>query len=154
MPEKIRQLAEPLGRSDDFTGIDICQNEDTAFKLLEYSNRLEARNELIVIRSQRLQEIKRLKAITTSQHIEWMGFDCIAIGDWSLIEAGIFRSPDYYRSWRSKINKYGLFDDAAYIPTYAAAYEEAVAKGISEPLAKESNIFFKIAVEVGKIKGV
>jgi hypothetical protein len=147
MPPDILPLADALKRENtDLTGIDVCKNEDAAFSLLEYSNRRKIANELIVIRSPTLETIKGSVEIT--KPIDWLGFDCVALGEWSLISEGVFARPDHYHVWISRLNKFGLFDDASLILAYADAYDNAVLKNISEPLGKGS----RMAVEVGRFQ--
>jgi len=146
LPPDIRRLAEALKRDNsDSTGIDVCKNEDMALSLLEYSNRGENANELIVVRSPFLEKIKG--SVDISKPVDWLGFDCVALGEWSLIAEGVFAKTDYYREWIGRLNKFGLFDDPALVPAYAEAYESAVLQNISEPLGRGP----RIAIEVGRL---
>ena len=150
IPEGLQRLACAVrDSSHDFTGIDLCQDIDAARNLLQYSNRKVDANELIAVRSPQLKKIKGVVNIDFSA--EWMGYDFVAAGEWSLIAAGVFRDPGYYSSWIPKLNRYGLFDDPALCSDYVSAYERAVAEGKSEPIAPESAGLGKLAVQVGRV---
>lgn len=148
MPEKIRDLTVGI-TSKDFSGIDLCQNLRAAQELLHYSNRNSVANELVVVRSDALNVVKG--CIEVEQSVEWMGFDFVALGEWSLIEAGLFRHQDYYENWLPLVNRFGLFDDPLLLSDYVATYQEAAAIAKSEPIAPSGEGFGQLAIEVGRL---
>jgi hypothetical protein len=136
--------------SNDFTGIDVCQDSDMANRLLEYSNRVSASNELIAVRAPLLQPVKGLTK--TNLPIAWLGYDFVRLGEWSLIAGGLFMYPQSYSGWLAQINQFGLFDDDSALANYEKAYEAAVAQGRSEPLGSADSSLGTIAVEVGRVQ--
>jgi hypothetical protein len=150
-PEGVWLLARALKDSSrDFSGIDVSQDEKVASKLLEYSNRNGIANELIALRSPELEAVKG--TVTSDLSMDWMGYDFVAFGEWSLIEAGLFRHPEYYSGWLPKLNQYGLFDDPDLLADYGATYERAAAEGRSEPIAPKSAGLGILAIEVGRVR--
>jgi len=148
VPENVRALAAALIHNRrDFTGVDVCQETEVASKLLEYSNRNRKTNELIAVRSDALAELKGVIQVDCA--VNWIGYDILATGEWSLIAEGVFRNPKYYSPWVPMLNRFGLLDDYALLPKYVADYESAMAAGQSEPTAPKSaglGVFF---VEIG-----
>jgi hypothetical protein len=151
MPTDVRSFADRVKRnSHDLTRVDVCQDVDAAFALLQYSNRKGVRNELIALRSTPLAEVKGTFEATVA--LEWIGYDCVAVGEWSLIGQGFFRAPGHYSGWKQKINKFGLFDNVSLCEEFARVYQKAAEEGISEPVAPASAGSGVLAIEVAKVK--
>jgi hypothetical protein len=149
-PAEVRKLAIALkNTNEDLISVTLCRDAAVASLLLKYSNRRQHFNELIVVRSPELEAIKG--AIDIDASVEWLGYDVMALGDFSLIAGGIFVDPQCYARWALKINCFGLFADSGCVEDYIAAYDEAVAKGVSEPLAPAEAGFPRIAIEVGRL---
>jgi hypothetical protein len=147
----VRELARGIHEANhDLTGITVCRDAEVASVLLKHANRRGLANELIVVRSPQLDVIKG--TVDINWPIEWLGYDVMGLGEWSLISNGLFIDPEYYARWVPQINRFGLFDDCSFVEEYIAAYEEAVAKGKSEPLAPLESGFPRIAVELGRVK--
>lgn len=149
LPRNVKSDLARLKRND-FSGIDLCQDIAVASRLLTYSNRSSLRNELIVIRSPSLAALKG--CVETELAVEWVGFDVFALGEWSLISHGIFLHPDKYPDWRVQLNCHGLFNDPSLTSPYSLAYEEAVARGYSEPIAPKSSGLGILSVEIGRVR--
>jgi hypothetical protein len=132
----------------DFTGIDLCKDLDMAFAMLEYSNRLTPRNELIVVRSKRLAEIKGEFDFDDSQ-CTWIGYDIIALGYWSLLHDGLFTSPSTFIGWEKMINNFGLFSSPEYADEYVQAYEDASLKGNVEEIP--DRVYGIDVIEIGQL---
>lgn len=149
-PQTIVQLAKEINnKNDDVTGIEVCQDIAVAHELLSYSNRHMNNNELVAVRATALNDFKG--TMDTMLRVEWIGFDFVALGEWSLIANGMFMYPEDYSAWFERINRFGLFDDAALLRDYALAYEEAVKADRSEPLAPSSAGIKIAAIEVGRV---
>jgi len=149
IPRNIKKDVSLL-KSTDFTGLDLCRDATVASRLLTYSNRSAIRNELIVVRSQSLAATKGYVEIEAS--VEWIGFDYFALGEWSLISHGLFVYPDEYPEWRTRINRFGLFDDPSLLTAYSLAYEQAAARQHSEPTAPKSSGLDIISMEIGRVR--
>jgi hypothetical protein len=149
-PEDVRMLGTTLRNSNrDFTGIDLCRDEEAASKLLAYSNRSAPSNELIVVRCPELENVNGASKINCT--VDWMGYDVVAIGEWSLIAEGVFRNPEYFSKWLPRINPFGLLTDPAAIAEYISTYESAIATGQAEPVAPKSAGLGISPIEIGTI---
>jgi hypothetical protein len=151
MPPEIARLAIAIkAKNNDFTGIDLCQDEQVALDLLAYANRDSVKNELIAVRSPLLDATKG--CIESDFQVEWLGFDFVALGDWSLISAGMFYFPERYSEWFDRANRIGLFDDPSLLAEYVQAYERDADAGYSEPIAPASAGLGRFAIEVGRLR--
>src|SRR5262245_65072313 len=112
------------GMKDDcveFSGIELARDFNVTRNLLEYSNRTAARNEIIAIRSEQLDEAKG--NFDTEIPIEWLGIDVVGEGEWSLIAGGLFAAAEHFPPWIGRINKSGLFDTPQAASEYERAYQ-------------------------------
>jgi hypothetical protein len=132
----------------DFTGIEICRERKLAEQILGYCNRESRRNELIAIASQALGEIKDV-TIPQDIAIEWIGFDVVALGHWSLLEDGLFVAPSYFARWHEEFNHNGLFDSPDHVEEFAMNYRSAAAKGGVEELPPE--VYGVAAIRIGRV---
>lgn len=128
-------------------GIKLCRDLETAIMLLNYSNKSKPVNELIVVRSEKLSEIKGTIDFDTSK-VSWIGYDAVDLGGFTLLEHGLFTAPAYFIEWKDLLNKFGLFSSSEMAWEYAEVYLDAAAKGIVEPVGP--NYEFD-AIEVGKV---
>ena len=80
LPANIGQAWQRIeeDNNDDFTGIKLSKDLDTAVALLNHSNHPEAANELIVVRSEKLTEIKGAIDFDESK-ISWTGYDVLLL---------------------------------------------------------------------------
>jgi hypothetical protein len=151
IPEEIAGMARIVrAKPSDFTGIDLCQDLTVASRLLAYSNRKATRNELIAVRSPSLKDIKG--EVDLGLNVEWVGFDFLALGEWSLILGGLFTHPEHYSAWTGRLNSFGLFNKASLLAEYSLAYDQAVAAEQSEPLAPDAAGYRRIAIEIGQVQ--
>src|SRR5262245_61928590 len=67
-----------------YSGLPIARDLAGALRLLKFSNRLEARNELIVLRSRELLR-RKPGPLACPSAISWLGIDPFCLGDWSLL---------------------------------------------------------------------
>jgi len=150
-PIQITRFASSLRPgNNDFTGIELCHDEKMAIQMLDYANRISNSNELIAVRSPSLAAIKG--TLESESPVEWIGFDFVALGDWSLIARGMFICPQRYSTLLARANRFGLFDDPSVLAEYMSAYERAVEAGQSEPIAPSSAGFETVSIEVGRVQ--
>lgn len=150
VPNNIRNLANTIkAQANDFSGIDLCQDADDALTLLNYSNRNANSNELIAVWASSLDSMKG--AIQSDLPVEWLGYDFVRLGEWSLIAAGVFMYPQNYPGWIEQLNHSGLFDNCSLLAAYMSDYEQAVAQNRSEPLGPASTSLGTIAIKIGRV---
>lgn len=149
LPSNIQQARQLIKSNNvDFTGIDLCKDWALTIELLEYSNRHFLANELIAIRSELLNEIKGVAYIDTLE-ISWVGYDIVSLGNWSLLYAGLFTSPEYFAEWQYLVNSCGLFSSPTHCSEYIQAYRIAAGQGVVEELP-DSPYGIDI-IEIGKV---
>ena len=136
-----------LMENNDFTGLKVSKVLADAEALLEYSNGNDSRNELIVLASDKLSEIKG-KVLISEAVVTWLGYDVFSFGDWSIIRNGVFASPESFSEWTSKINQFGLLDRPEGISSLVERYDEVSLMGHVEEIP-ESDVH---AIRIGLIK--
>ena len=116
---------------------------------MNHSNRLQAANELIAIRSEKLTEIKGAIDFDMST-VSWIGYDVLILGDFSLLREGLFTLPSSFPGWEERLNESGLFSSRALVDEYIRAYEAASLKGAIEQLPADTAYGIDM-VEVGRL---
>lgn len=136
-PDEIAALWRELYRtSRDATGLEVTQDLAVAERLQAFANRIVRVNEVIAVHSPTLAEIKGTFEVP-GEHLNWLGYDPILLGEWSLLQEGVFREPHLFSDWRGRLNPHGLFDEPAWVAEYAAAYAELAQDGLVERPAGE-----------------
>ena len=94
----------------EFANHCVVDDLEIAKRVLEFSNRDHAYNEIIAIYADRFAEgrIPVFDAPRTSVHL---GVDVFQDGFGSLIREGVFNRPDLFPDFVAKINENGLFDN-------------------------------------------
>jgi hypothetical protein len=110
------------------------------------------RNEVIAVRSQKLVELKKKSLALDSEEIDWLGFDFVSLGHWSLLAGGMFTSPSYFLRWEEYLNEHGLMSNESILREFARDYSAAAKKNGVEPIPEE--IYGLEAIEIGRIRGV
>jgi hypothetical protein len=133
-PPSICKLLRQIRQDNaNFTGIDLCRDYTVATALLEYSNRLEQRNEIIAVYSDALMNIQGLLAPFATPRLVPLGYDVVAIGGWSLLRDGLFVAPSYFERWLPSLTPHGLLDQVD-VAEFLHAYGTAAESGAVEPL--------------------
>jgi hypothetical protein len=150
VPSEVARIGKSLNKeANDFSGLILCRELDTALRLLSYCNRQGNNNELIAVRSPSLDETRG--TIKTNHSVEWLGYDFFAWGEWSLISEGLFMHPAHYATWTTRTNEFGLFDDSSWLIEYTSDYEKFVDQDLSEPIAPKESGLERIAIRVGRV---
>jgi hypothetical protein len=126
--QSIRDVIEVTNR--DLSGIKVLKSHQLAQEVLRHAG--EA-SEIIAIWSRELEELKG--AEPAGIDLTLLGFDCFAMGEWSVLRDGVYALPDHFTAFVLRLNEHGLSssedDCAAVFRTYIALS----AKDIVEPLA-------------------
>jgi hypothetical protein len=150
LPSELRNHLEQIDDANkDLTGIDLCADQTIARRILAFSNQEASLNEIIVIHSEELAKIKG-SMVKCPVEVDWHGFDIVQLGEWSLLEDGIFAKPAAFPHWVAQLNAKGLLNSSEGIQDLVADYQTAVAAGLVEPLGPLVNC---IAVSVGRLVG-
>jgi hypothetical protein len=149
LPENIKRLWSLVKKEKDFLpGICITQDLNAALSLLNYSNQLVMQNELIAIYSDELIDAKGFIQVP-EQSIRWLGYDVIALPDFSILHAGIFASETPFLPWKEYVNEHGLFDSLLFLENYIQAYEQASVE--NGPVEEVWRLDWIARVKVGKV---
>ncbi len=84
-----------------------------------------------------------------ANEVEWLGYDFLALGHWSLVLEGVFASPSYFGRWVGRLNRHGLMADQNSMHEFAKDYETAAAEGGVEPLPE--SVYGLEAIEIGRL---
>lgn len=137
LPPSVAQMRRVIDASSaDTTGLELCVSLDDAVTMLRYSNRAKAFNELIAVHADWLRDLKGEMLIDRGT-IEWLGYDIVASGSWSLIADGAFRRPVLFEGWVERLNRFGLLSDPTDWLTYATFYQTVAAQGPVEPVPED-----------------
>lgn len=128
LPIHLREAYDQMEKdADDFNGIYVTPSVSEARELLHFSNSQTPGNELIAVASDYMERRKPL--LTSNLRIDWLGYDVLTLGSWSLIAYGVLRNPAVFANLASRFNQYGLVDDvdtaAILVEQYCGVAEDA-----------------------------
>lgn len=140
-----------LSASDnDLTFTKVLKSFEDSKRFLSVSKDLIRRNEIIAISSNALVKIKGGMS-EPIDFIEWLGYDIVLLGGWSLIKHGVFENKQLSLVEKKRLNGYGLFDDLNDIDKFLAEYERlALMNKVDQLLDRDIILDF---VNVGRLKG-
>lgn len=117
-----------------------------ALQLLEASNALtDGKNELAVIDMHSASVAPSI--IEDDSAIEWLGWDVIGVGEWSMVRDGLLAHPQHFPNFADLVNEHGLLTAEVDPDEFRRAYDRAVEAGHAEELG-EANI----CVRVGNLR--
>ena len=118
--------------------------------VLDWCNRHARRNQIIAVRSPKLCQIKGRSVACEGGATQWLGYDFVALGHWSLLVAGLFVRPSAFPQWESRLNQHGLFPDGLLLERYYGDYQQAASRGEVEDLPPE--VYGTDAIEIGRVQ--
>ena len=128
---------------DNALGLSLCSSMATAQTLLQHCNKATRQCEAIALRSPKLNSLA-CSVLVPSSCLEWVGWDYVVLGEWSLIAAGLFKRPERFRKWIAILNVHGLFDSPSHLDDVFQDYRAAAAEGLVEPdLAPEMRTLYE-----------
>lgn len=136
-------------KNDDFTDIKLLTDLDEVRSILNYSNWITERNEIAVVFSEKLAEIKG--TINTDMKVVWLGLDIYCPGYGSQLREGIFSKPELFSGFVKQLNPNGLFDiDSPVLADYVQMYRELSDAHNLEPI--DSKMVGQIdTIKIGKL---
>ena len=157
LPDNIERLYRSLYTPDVHSHLNLCCNGEIAQTLFAYCNRNALTHEIIAVRAPLLaREVGTLPSDGCT--IEWLGFDVLAYGEWSLLNDGLFKSPDVFAVFVPHVNAHGLLATPEVAPAftnaYAAAARVANIEPFHPPMVYDKHAAFGTAytVEVGRVQ--
>jgi hypothetical protein len=109
LPAPLRELRRRIADANysDRTGVGLWPSREEALELLHFSNRDDDLCELIAISSDELAQAKGLVS-QPSEGVQWLGYDVVLMGGWSLIGDWIFGGPTGFAEWAERLNSAGF----------------------------------------------
>lgn len=147
-PYLTRSYEELLTSNSDFSFINSTHNLDLINAFINFNDEIKQKNEIIVISAQALDGVKGV-ALMDENTIEWLGYDFVLWGGWSLIRHGLFENRQITLLDKKKLNKYGLFDDIENIKLFLDAYIFLSELNLVDPLI-DINLVGEI--KIGRLK--
>jgi len=138
LPTRIRDMYKKINDYDSSFGMSVCRDLKLAKTMLDYCNRHSKICELIYI-SRTLRGDSEVAFSNVLGEWKWIGFDVLSFGFWSLVNEGVFRKPDAFPEFLSRLTDKGLLpsEDAAF--DVARSYESLTANNVLEPLPVAPN---------------
>ena len=153
LPENMQEKCKKIQESNrDLPSIRICNDLYASIELLNYSNSLNAENELIAIRSEKLSIFKGTVEFDRSL-AEWLGYDVVALAEWSLLKEGLYSVPLAFPGWVEQLNENGLISSKDKALEFGTTYLDVSRRGEVEELSDELfTLGFGIdAIEIGRV---
>ncbi len=135
LPGSLREIHD-TGVGKDFTGMVLLRDPEDVRKLLEFSNRLEDRNEMVAVYSEILASLRGTVRVEPST-VEWLGYDVAPLGEFSLLYEGLFVAPSVFEEFRGELNSFGLFESTFVAERYIAKYRLLAEQEVVEPFGDE-----------------
>ena len=85
----------------DFSGLTLLKDYQNAKEVLRFSRK---KSEIIAIWSPELEEIKG--ALHCDVDLDYLGIDCFAMGEWSVLLSGVYERPEYFPQTVAQLNHY------------------------------------------------
>jgi hypothetical protein len=131
LPTHLLSIWQDLRRdNNDFSGIHLLRQYEEAKQVLEFSG---PSSEIIALWSPELAECKG--TINSKIKLEYLGLDCVAIGEWSVLLDGVYFKPDSFARVVERLNDHGLLSSGEDCDEVFRQYVELSSKGVVEPLA-------------------
>lgn len=148
IPENLLSIYADLKASElDLTGIKVLKKYDEALAFLSLDKEVELMNEVVLIASSKLTQIKG-PGIMTQMTVTWLGYDIVLLGGWSLIRHAIFENRQMDLLEVVKLNSFGLLDSVEHFHDFLRAYNKLADLGKVDPLL-ENSIYGVDSVRVG-----
>jgi hypothetical protein len=129
LPAALFSIWQELQRSSiGFLAPECLADYEQAREVLRFSG---PTSELIAIWSPELEQIRG--APDCAFALEYLGMDCICLGEWSVIRDGVYLHPDQFPETIPKLNPWGLLTSDSDCKELADRYLELSATEIVEP---------------------
>ncbi|NML37459.1 hypothetical protein HHL17_09670 [Chitinophaga sp. G-6-1-13] len=139
IPENLLNVYTDLEASEqDLTGIKVLKKYDEAVVLMSLDEEMTLKNEILVIASNKLNQIKG-HGIATVQTITWLGYDIVLLGGWSLIRHAIFENRQMSLLKVIALNSFGLLDNEEQADDFLKQYNKLADLDSVDPLLDNSS---------------
>ena len=133
LPDALLPVWHDLDRGNsDFSGVKVLKSFGQARKVLDFSGE---KSEIIAIWSAELADIKG--TIDADVALEYLGVDCFALGEWSILASGVFRQPEQFPETAAQLNRWGLLACDAGCKGVLDRYLQLSSTELVEPLMED-----------------
>lgn len=120
-------------QGDGRIGLRACSDLLTARYICDSCNSLHITNELLFVTvNSEIESSAYVRRLDAS--VEFVGYDVLSFGFWSLLNEGLFRKPVNFIEYQHYLNTAGLLVDRGIVNDLARSYEEISKVGSVEPL--------------------
>jgi hypothetical protein len=132
LPRVLLPIWQELDRDRaDFSGLKLFNDYQKAKEVLSYSGE---KSEIIAIWSPELEDMKG--ASYCEMELTFLGIDCFAIGEWSVLLSGVYARPECFPETITKLNQHGLLTSDANCNSVFDSYLKLASTEVVEPLMK------------------
>ena len=150
LPIELKQKYNRLSQSgNDYSFLELTKTLQEAQDFIDVNNEIKFKNEIIAISSPYLTETK--KGFKPPEEIEWLGYDFVQLGGWSLIRHAIFENGLLDLIKEKPINNFGLFDDFNNVDLFLNRYNEYAKLDLVDPILEDKRIAFE-KIRIGRPK--
>jgi len=134
LPASLQPIYDMLKATNrDLSGIEILKSYSDAQEVLRFAG---TTSEIIAIWSRELEELKGAEAANVDAR--FLGLDCLAIGEWSVLRDGVYAKPDQFAASVARLNEHGLLSSDHDCETAFRTYVALSREAIVEPLAADA----------------
>jgi hypothetical protein len=131
-----KNVYEKLRSSDnDFLGVRILRSISDAHFFGSLDKEQADKNEIIIVSGNSLNTSKG-SMLVDSASVNWLGYDLVLLGGWSLIRHAVFENQQYHLLKVKGINDFGLFDNTN-VEEFIDAYNKLANLNVVDPLFDE-----------------
>jgi hypothetical protein len=130
LPSDLMPIREELEQSkSDFSGLALLKSYEKAEKVLNFSGE---KSEIVAIWSPHIESIKG--GMYTEVSLSYLGIDCFCLGEWSILQAGVYEMPEHFQEVIMNLNEYGLLTSNDECDGLFVRYMELASSELVEPL--------------------
>jgi len=134
LPSSLLPIWQELDQdAADLSGLKLLKDYQRAKEVLRFSGE---RSEIIAIWSRELEQIKG--ALRCDVELNYLGVDCFAMGEWSILSSGVYARPEYFPGTIAQLNQNGLLTSDIECNEVFSRYVGLAASEIVEPLMERA----------------
>lgn len=150
LPASLRDAYTEIQNCPNVTGLPLCFEEGLAKELLAWCNSQVPSYELLAIRCAAIERWFGRDCVL-DQPVRWLGFDVLAVGEWSMVADGLFTRPDYFAELLPHLNVDGLVATEAAARRLLELYLQGEVEGVVEESTATVPGMEPFIVEVGRV---
>lgn len=136
LPFDLENIRAELERENsDFSGLRLLRDYNKTKMVLNFSGE---KSEIVAVSS---PEIEIIKGVVYSEaRMKFLGFDCFALGAWSVLQAGVYQRSEHFQETIPLLNEHGLLKSAGECDKVFERYLELASHNFVEPLMRQVEV--------------